>query len=59
VIELDDRSHRLPEARERDARKDAAALASARLRLLRVMVVAQHDKGELRAMVRAGVRAKA
>jgi hypothetical protein len=47
VIELDDKSHWRSDVRERDAVKEAA-LAAARVTLLRVGVVARYDLGGLR-----------
>ncbi len=49
VIELDDKTHRRPEAKERDRFKDDA-LASAGVPILRVQV-GWYDIGELRAKI--------
>jgi hypothetical protein len=51
VIELDDRSHQRPEARKRDAFKNAA-LGSAGIPLLRVSVASRYDMADLRGTVR-------
>jgi hypothetical protein len=54
AVELDDRSHRRPEARRRDALKDAA-LGAAGIPLLRVPAAARYDAAELRGRIkRAG-----
>jgi len=50
VIELDDRSHTRPEARQRDDFKDAA-LASARVPMLRVTAAGRYDAAVLRARI--------
>ena len=54
VVELDDKSHQRPEARERDRFKDNA-LAAAGVPILRVKV-GQYNAGELRARIAAAVK---
>jgi hypothetical protein len=54
VIELDDRSHARPKAKERDAYKDAA-LAAAGVPVLRVAVTGRYDVAELRERVKRAV----
>jgi very-short-patch-repair endonuclease len=50
VIEFDDRSHTRPDARRREALKDAA-LAAAGLPLLRVAVATHYDPGKLSGII--------
>ncbi|SRR5579884_68893 len=54
VIELDDRSHSRPQARERDAFKDTA-LASAGVPVLRIKVAARYDEANLREQIAAAL----
>jgi hypothetical protein len=56
VIELDDSSHARPEAKDRDAFKDAA-LAAAGIPLLMVVVTGRYDRAALRAKIQKIMRA--
>jgi len=55
VIELDDKSHRRPEARERDAFKDAA-LDAANVPVLRVAVTRSYHVAQLREGIVAAIK---
>lgn len=57
VVELDDKSHATPKARQRDAFKDAA-LASAGVPLLRVAAAGRYDAAELMKRIRAALSAQ-
>jgi hypothetical protein len=54
VIELDDRSHAQPEARQRDAFKNDA-LASAGVPIVRVVVTGWYEVADLRARIRTAL----